>query len=201
MNDPYAVLGVNASASDEEVKRAYRDLVKKYHPDNYANNPLADLAEAKMKEVNEAYDSIVKMRTQGGYQSSGARGGGYQAGQNRGYSGGQNSRYADPVFNQVRQCINQNNLGEAERLLRTAQTNSAEWYYLMGTISYRKGWVDDARQNFYTACSMDPNNLEYRQALNSIGMQASRGMYRGGDDLSTLCSTLCCLNCLCDACT
>ena len=58
MNDPYAVLGVSSSASEEEIKRAYRDLVKKYHPDNYANNPLADLAEAKMKEVNEAYDAM-----------------------------------------------------------------------------------------------------------------------------------------------
>ena len=63
MNDPYAVLGVSSSASEEEIKRAYRDLVKKYHPDNYANNPLADLAEAKMKEVNEAYDAIMKART------------------------------------------------------------------------------------------------------------------------------------------
>ena len=62
MNDPYAVLGVSSSASEEEIKRAYRDLVKKYHPDNYANNPLADLAEAKMKEVNEAYDAIMKAR-------------------------------------------------------------------------------------------------------------------------------------------
>ena len=200
MNDPYAVLGVSASASDEEVKRAYRDLVKKYHPDNYVNNPLSDLAEAKMKEVNEAYDSIVKMRTQGGYQSAGNRGGGYQSGYRAGQNSGQSGRYADPVFMQVRQCINQNNLNEAERLLRTAQSNSAEWYYLMGTIAYRKGWVDDARQNFWTACSMDPNNLEYRQALNSMGMQANRGMYQGGDDLSTLCGTLCCLNCLCDAC-
>ena len=58
MNDPYAVLGVSSSASEEEIKRAYRDLVKKYHPDNYANNPLADLAEAKMKEVNEAYEVL-----------------------------------------------------------------------------------------------------------------------------------------------
>ena len=71
MNDPYAVLGVSSSASEEEIKRAYRDLVKKYHPDNYANNPLADLAEAKMKEVNEAYDAIMKARTQGGYRPAG----------------------------------------------------------------------------------------------------------------------------------
>ena len=87
MNDPYAVLGLSPSASDEEVKRAYRALVKKYHPDNYVNNPLADLAEAKMKEINEAYDAIVKGRTQGGYQqqaqSNGNRyGTGGQASQN-----------------------------------------------------------------------------------------------------------------------
>lgn len=198
MNDPYAVLGVSSSASDEEVKRAYRELVKKYHPDNYANNPLADLAEAKMKEINEAYDAIVKMRTQGGYQQSS---GGYNGGYGGGYSSSQSTggQYRDPVFNQVRQLINQNNLGEAERILRSTRTSSAEWYYLMGTIAYRRGWMDDARQNFWTACSMDPNNQEYRQALNSIGMQTTRGNYRG-NDLDTLCTTLCCLNCLCDMC-
>ena len=57
MTDPYIVLGVKPDASDEEIKRAYRELARKYHPDNYQNNPLADLAEEKMKEINEAYDT------------------------------------------------------------------------------------------------------------------------------------------------
>ncbi len=58
MSDPYSVLGVSPNASDEEIKKAYREkLARKYHPDNYQNNPLADLAEEKMKEVNEAYDA------------------------------------------------------------------------------------------------------------------------------------------------
>ena len=192
MNDPYAVLGVSPSASDDEVKRAYRELVKKYHPDNYANNPLADLAEAKMKEVNEAYDAIVKSRTQGGYQSQSAGGGG-RAGQ----GGGQ---YRSPTLLQVRQLIAQNNLAEAERILRSSPANSAEWYYLMGSIAYRRGWMDDARQNFWTACNMDPTNMEYRQAVNAMGMQAQRGAYGGGDDIANLCTTLCCLNCLCNSC-
>ena len=62
MNDPYSVLGITPEATDEEVKQAYRTLARKYHPDNYQNNPLADLAEEKMKEINEAYEAITKMR-------------------------------------------------------------------------------------------------------------------------------------------
>ena len=63
MRDPYTVLGVSPSATDEAVKKAYRELARKYHPDNYQNNPLADLAEEKMKEINEAYDTITKQRS------------------------------------------------------------------------------------------------------------------------------------------
>ena len=62
MKDPYVVLGVDKNASEEEIKNAYRELARKYHPDNYANNPLSDLAEDKMKEINEAYDAIVNER-------------------------------------------------------------------------------------------------------------------------------------------
>jgi curved DNA-binding protein CbpA len=61
-SDPYKILGIESTASDEDVKKAYRELAKKYHPDNYANTPLADLAEEKMKEINEAYDTIRKWR-------------------------------------------------------------------------------------------------------------------------------------------
>ena len=65
MTNPYEVLGVSPSATDEDIKKAYRELAKKYHPDNYADSPLADLAEQKMKEVNEAYDEINRMRQKG----------------------------------------------------------------------------------------------------------------------------------------
>ena len=204
MNDPYSVLGVSPNASDEEIKKAYRELVKKYHPDNYANNPLADLAEDKMKEVNEAYDAIVKMRTQGGgYRTSGSTGGQNYGGQsysNQGYSN--QGGYNNVSFQQVRLLINQNNLAEAERILRSSPSQTAEWYYLMGTIAYRRGWMDDARQNFYTACSMDPNNMEYRQAMNNLNMQGGRGVYRQGNsnDMWNLCAALACMDCMCDAC-
>ena len=118
MNDPYSILGVDPNASDDEIKRAYRELARKYHPDNYQNNPLADLAEEKMKEVNEAYEAINKMRSGGGgggyqsaYQQSGYRQSGYQQSS---YSSG-NSLYA-----RVRQSINLGNLSQAEELLSSA---------------------------------------------------------------------------------
>ena len=72
MTDPYKTLGVSPSATDEEVKEAYRAMAKKYHPDQYSDSPLADLASEKMKEINEAYDTIVsqrKNRSTGGYSA------------------------------------------------------------------------------------------------------------------------------------
>ena len=74
MKDPYEVLGISKNATDEEVKSAYKNLARKYHPDNYANNPLSDLAEEKMKEINEAYDIIQKERS-GKTTNSGYSGG------------------------------------------------------------------------------------------------------------------------------
>ena len=192
MKDPYEVLGVSRTASDSEIKSAYRELVKKYHPDNYANNPLADLASEKMKEINEAYDSITKARggqSSGGYQS---QSGGYQS-----YSGAGTGSYA-----QVRSYINANRLDEAESLLNTAATRDGEWYFLKGTVAYRRGWLDEARQNYQTACAMVPSNYEYQNALRTVqgGYTPYRQSSYQGSDMDAacnLCNALLCLNCLC----
>jgi molecular chaperone DnaJ len=87
MNDPYKVLGVPETASDEEVKKAYLNLARKYHPDNYHDNPLADLAQEKMKEINAAYEEVTKSRgtSHGGSSRSS---GGYSGGYGYGYGGG-----------------------------------------------------------------------------------------------------------------
>ena len=74
MKDPYSILGVAKNATDDEVKAAYKALVRKYHPDNYADdNPLKDLANEKMQEVNQAYDEIMRMREKGANSSSSSR--------------------------------------------------------------------------------------------------------------------------------
>ena len=91
MKNPYEVLGVSETATDEEVKTAYRNMAKKYHPDNYTDSPLADVAEEKMKEINEAYDTICDMRRNGAQSSS------YSGSYGSGSSYRQTSRRA-PVY-------------------------------------------------------------------------------------------------------
>lgn len=194
MNDPYSVLGVSQNASDEEIKKAYRDLARKYHPDNYQNNPLADLAEEKMKEINEAYNAITKMRS-----------GGSQSGSYGGYSSSSSSYQSaagrNPTYNRVRSMINMGDLAGAERLLYEVPTKDGEWYFLSGSIAYRKGWLDEALQNYSLACQMDPGNMEYRQALNMMqqGGQpyGNYGYATGRMDGLDCCTTLMCMQCLC----
>lgn len=195
MKDPYSVLGVSQSASDDEVKKAYRDLARKYHPDNYQNNPLADLAEEKMKEINEAYDTITKQRS-GGYQHSASSAYGYQGGYQQYSSAGSNSAYA-----RIRSLINAGDLQTAERLLMEVSTKTAEWYFLSGSIAYRKGWLDEAMQNYNRAVQMEPNNMEYRQALAMCqrGGTAYRpyGYTTNTVDACDCCTAMLCMNMCC----
>ena len=138
MNDPYVTLGVSRTASDEEVEKAYRELARKYHPDNYVNNPLADLAQEKMKEINEAYDAIEKERANGGsaYQ--------YQTWTNPAISAGS---YSGPL-NDARKAINTGDLSRAEMILGSIVDRGAEWNFLMGTLAFRRGWMDEASRYF-----------------------------------------------------
>lgn len=202
MNDPYSVLGVAPSASDEEVKRAYRDLARKYHPDNYHDNPLADLASEKMKEINEAYDAITKSREQGGSAGRGYYGGGAYQSQS---AGRQDATGQRNLYIQIRNLINANNLSQAESMLNAIGNRDAEWFYLMGSVYWRKGWMDQAGQYFRTAATMDPSNVEYRNAVQYMnqGGQAYRpsgGMNMTGNDAAcNMCQNLICADCCCEA--
>lgn len=189
MNNPYEVLGIQPNATDEQVKAAYRELAKKYHPDNYGDNPLSDLAEEKMQEINEAYDAIIRMRRQGG--SAG--------GQN---SGGTSSRYAD-----IRNLIRTGRTIDAEALLDGIPNPSrdAEWYFLKGSVLYKKGWLDEAYSHFSTATRMDPTNIEYRQAFDRLdrarrtgGYHTTPGMNTGGCSACDVCNGLICADCCCE---
>ena len=212
MNDPYQILGVSENASDEEIKKAYRELARKYHPDNYHDNPLADLAQEKMKEINAAYEEITKQRAAGGGRSgaSGSYGGSYGGASGYGYGGygGYQQRYGQQsgssVLQQVRLAIQTGNLSRAEALLANYSDHNAEWNFLRGAVCYRRGWMDEAKRYYETACQMDPGNPEYRQALEFM-KNGTRQAYRPGDgqfgtDLcgGNLCLPLCCTWSLCN---
>ena len=204
MTDPYEVLNVPSTATDEEVKKAYRDLARKYHPDNYHDNPLADLAQEKMKEINAAYDAIQKERS--GRGASYASGGGYARQSYGGYQYQQRTA-GSPAFQQVRMAINRNDLGMAEQLLDRMADHDGEWNFLKGTICYRRGWVDEARRYYQTACQMDPGSAEYRQALNFV--ENNQAGYRpegyevfsSGCGGNNLCGRLACAYLMCNLCS
>ena len=210
MTDPYQVLGVSPSATDEQIKNAYRELARKYHPDNYVNNPLADLAQEKMKEINEAYDQIQRQRKQQQQSYSG------QASANRGYSNAVYSRQSysgqgRSQFADIRQLLNSNRLSEAEELLEgiPQQRRDAEWYYLRGRVFYVHGWLDQAYSYYTRAVQMNPGNAEYQTALNQLMWQRNTGRpsggygdYRnvqsGGMSGCDMCSGLICADCCCE---
>ena len=186
MKNPYEILGISPNATDDEVKTAYRNLARKYHPDHYVDNPLSDLAQEKMKEINEAYDTIVRERQNGG-----------------GYSSSGSSNYHD-----IRSLVNQRRYTQAEELLDgiPAASRTAEWYYLKGVVLYQKGWLEEADRHFRQALLMDPSNTEYQTAVNRSSANRS-GQYTAnygrpagccGDDTCNCCSSLLCADCCCE---
>jgi curved DNA-binding protein CbpA len=187
MTDPYKVLGVNPNASDDEIKKAYRDLAKKYHPDGYADNPLKDLAAEKMKEINEAYDKITAER------------------QNKGsYSQGSSGRSSS--FSSIREMIANGDYTNADAMLDASSDRNAEWHYLKGCVCQARGYYTHARSYLERACAMDPSNNEYRIAYNHLmSTQAQYGGFNTRNtnsecDICDLCTALWCADCICECC-
>ena len=193
-NDPYAVLGVSKGASQEEIKAAYRELVKKYHPDKYVGNPLADLAEEKLQEINEAYDLLTK-----GYSGAqtGSSGTAYGPGSSH-YAGAQgsqtygnysaegqysySSQSSSGDYFTVRQALDRNDLQTAHTILINMRDRTAEWYFLSGVLSYKMGYVPDALSYVQQAMGMDPNNQEYRSIYAQMTMTPSGNLYQRRSD-------------------
>lgn len=213
MLDPYRILGISPSATDDEVKKAYRNLAKKYHPD--VNNGSAE-AEARMKEVNEAYSSIMKMRREGTDGASYNAGGyGYSQGYS-GFNGYGNQYYSDysrsPHLQTVREYLHSGRYQDAFQLLEQIYERDAEWYYLCGEASLGLGNRIAALNYARQAVRLNPNNLEYRALLSrlegSTHFYQTAGSDHGFGMPSALCGNpciSCCMfnmlcNCLCNGC-
>lgn len=194
MKDPYEVLGIRKGASQDEIKRAYRKLAKQYHPDNYANNPLSDLAEEKFKEINEAYEQL--MNGSGGAQQS------YGGGNSSSYSGGTGTGN----FMQIRNLIQMGRINEAEQQLDQIGTRNAEWFFLKGSVFMKKGWHQQGMNFIQQAVNMEPANPEYRAAYNSYLAQTQQyrnvgfgmGNSARGAGPCECCQGLICADCCCE---
>lgn len=200
--NPYEVLGVREDATDEEIKEAYRALARKYHPDKYIDEGLKEMATEKMKTINEAYEEIKNIRagksSAGGYGSAGSYGsaGGY----------GSSGSGGSGDFAEVRRLINAGAYMQAERILdaMAADRRGAEWHFLRGCILLRRGWIHDAAKYFDTACRMDPQNAEYRNArlnIERMAQQGSAGRTTGtvcADDGCGCCANLMLADCCCE---
>lgn len=165
--DPYKVLGISPSATDEEVKKAYRKLSRKYHPDSNVNSEHPEEAEAKFKEVQQAYEIIMKQRQGGGQE--------YQDSYNDpfGRYGGQRQQntYESETDSHLRAAANYINSGhyqEAMNVLNGIKDRTGRWYYYRAMANAGMGNNIQAKEDAQTAVNMEPNNAEFRRLLNSL---------------------------------
>ena len=188
MTDPYKVLGISPSATDEQVKEAYRTLSKRYHPDHNPDGVMGEIANDKLAEINAAYDEIMNMRR------SGAGGNSYA------------SSYSD-----IRSMIEHGNYTAADNALESNRNDAnAEWNFLKGTVCLSRGWMNDAYNYYSKAVQLDPQNREYQMAFSQLnnkrgGQQMYGNPYNNNtatnstaDSLCQICQCLICLDCLCD---
>ena len=200
MFDPYSVLGVSRNASDEEIKKAYRKLSRKYHPDANINNPNKAQAEEKFKEVQQAYEQIMKEKeygTSGNYNSYG------------GFGGQSQSTYQDEEAIRRQAAANyiqSRHFQEAMNVLSSLSQRNGQWYYLSAMANMGLGNNVNAMNDARTAVNMEPDNMQYRMLLQRLEgggswYQEQQNPFGGmPSDGSDYCMKLCLANMVCNLC-
>ncbi len=227
MRDPYEVLGVSVNASDEEIKKAYRALSRKYHPDANVDNPHKEQAEEKFKEIQQAYQRIMDERQgkahrrySGSYGGGGTRadqgfggygdfeeffggfgfGSGARSGQEE--DGGEYASHMNAAFNYIRNGYNR----EALNVLAGIGERTARWYYYSSLANAGLGNNVTAREHARKASGMEPGNQEYRRWVSQVESGGNWYQYRQmpygmpAVDAGSWCMRLCIANLMCNMC-
>ena len=196
MSNPYSVLGISENADDEQIKQAYRTLAREYHSQLSQGSPAGDIARQKMDELDAAYDEIMSKRS-----------GGYSTADSSSYGNNGTRAYSDASqFGDVRAHINSGRINDAEVILDgiPKDMRNAEWYFLKGQIQHKRGWFDEAYNNYSKACQLDPSNQEYSAAFNNLNNKYNGGYrQRKGSSSSActgcdICTGLMCADCCCE---
>lgn len=230
MYDPYAVLGLNRNATDEEIKKAYRSLSRKYHPDANINNPNKDQAEEKFKEIQQAYQQIMYEKEHGtsgsygqsgygqsGYGQSGSGGdywdfggfgdffggfGGFDNRQRQSSGTDEESTYKQAAANYIRS----GHYKEALNVLNSMSSRDARWYYLSAIANSGMGNNVAALEHAKKAAELEPGNWEYQQMYTQLqngGSWYSSQRQSYGSPIGgsgSLCLKLCIANIFCNLC-
>lgn len=211
MGNPYDVLGVSPSATDEEIKKAYRALSRKYHPDANVNNPNKEQAEERFKEIQQAYNQIMQEKQQG-YGYGGFSGGGFSGGfggysSNRSYQSYGGRAQEMPEMQAAANYLANRCYQEALNILNNINDRGARWYYYSAVAHAGLGNNVTAAEYAKQAVQMEPSNLEYRQLLQQLNMgggwYSSMGQSYGRpyEGFSRFCMSMVimnmCLNCCC----
>jgi molecular chaperone DnaJ len=206
ITDPYSILGVSKNATNDEIKKAYRELSKKYHPDSHMNNPLSDLAEEKFKEIQLAYDQIMNNSTgsTGSYASNKGSWSGGSSSSSSNSSTSHSSSEDSYELNGVYNLLYERRYQEALRELGKISNHSARWFYLSAVANNGLGNNVIAFEHARQAAIMEPTNRDYQNLVNQLQFRTQRYQNTGNTyGRSTMgsgnfCCDLLCADALCE---
>lgn len=202
----YEILGIKPGATEEEVKAAYRALAQKYSGPEYQDSPMKEQAEAEMEKINAAFDEVMS-QLRGGDM--------YSTAQSQTSSSSADSTNVNK-WAEIRALINSGRVDEALNELNAIPdgASQAEWNFLVGSVFYYKGWLNEAMRYFSTACRLAPGNREYEAALHNLqaGQNGNMpnnpyGNYGGapggqvmGCSCCDMCTMMICMDACCNCC-
>lgn len=169
MGNPYDVLGIRPGATDEEIKKAYRALSRKYHPDANVNNPDRDRAEERFKEIQQAYNQIMQEKQQGSSFS------GYGSAR---YNGFGRQSQESPKMQAAANYLASRCYQEAVNVLNSISERGARWYYYSAVANAGLGNNMTAREYAEQAVKLEPSNIEYRHLMQQLVQQYGNELWK-----------------------